>query len=94
MDSWWLDNQIHQLQRDGGEETTPNHTDVGDRVNQQLRLRVGDVVWCARRPALPEVSEPYPWESFGFIREFVVLRHPLVLFVSSAITRFNPTFPC
>jgi hypothetical protein len=59
INSWWLHNQPRQLQRGVGEDTTPNHADVSDKVNQQLQLKVGDVVWCARRSALPEVSKSY-----------------------------------
>lgn len=57
ISSWWPDNRLCQLQRDVAEGTTPNHADASDRVNRQLHLRVGDVVWCARRPAIPEVSD-------------------------------------
>jgi len=57
MNSWWPDNRLFQPQLDEGEEATPHHVDVSDRINRQLQLRVGDVVWCARRPAVPEVSD-------------------------------------
>jgi len=56
INSWWLDSRSPQLQRDAGQEITPNQPDATDRVNRQLQLRVGDVVWSARRPATPEVS--------------------------------------
>jgi len=59
INSWWLDSRSPHSQRDVGEEITPNHPDATDRVNRQLQLRVGDVVWFARRPATPAVSVFY-----------------------------------
>jgi hypothetical protein len=57
INSWWLDNQLHELQRGFlGEGTTPNQADVSDRVNKLLQLNVGDVVWRAHRPVIPKVS--------------------------------------
>ncbi|KAF9646974.1 hypothetical protein BDM02DRAFT_3156369 [Thelephora ganbajun] len=44
INSWWLDNWLYQLQQDVRGNITPNHAD----------LRVGDVVWCAHRPVIPE----------------------------------------
>ena len=78
INSWWLDSRSPQLQRDVVEEITPNHPDATDRINRQLQLRVGDVVWYARRPATPEVSV-FCRESIGS----VLLRHLLV----------SPNFP-
>ena len=56
-----------------GEEITPNHAYATDRVNRHLHLRVGDVIWYARRPATPEVSV-FCRESIGSVS----LRHLLV----------------
>ena len=70
INSWWPDNRLFHLQQDLGEGTTPNHADVSDRVNQQLHLRVGDVVWCAHRPAMPEVSN-FCWQSTHSVRSGV-----------------------
>ena len=90
INSWWLDNRLFQLKRDAGEETTPNLADVSDKVTRKLQLRAGDVVWCAHRPAVPEVSTLVlcrkPIDS---ARECVVLRHSLVPFNFHQHTSFH-----